>query len=233
MVKEKKLVLSYSHNKGENIGMKMTKEQRNEILNKWDVLNKTRDEQIIALYEHVRDIPFGSIGSRDPYAVYLANKGTCSGKNFLIKELYNEIGIQTKDMICLQRWKDLTWFPDDEYGVVELPEELMKHFDNNEIVDFHNYLKILVDDQWVQLDVTIDAPLKALGFHVVENWDGKSDMSLCFVGSHKVWDCGDLGFEKKVEFTSMMPERIEGARKDFLKAMTAWIDTWRKNNNMN
>lgn len=208
--------------------MKLTKEQRNEILTKWQILEQSKDAQIVALYEKVRDIPFGNIGSREPYAVYQANKGTCSGKNFLIKELYNELGIKTKDMICLQRWKDLTWFPDDEYGVVSLPDDLMKHFDNNEIVDFHNYLKILVDGRWVQLDVTIDAPLQALGFHVVENWDGKSDMPLCFVGSHKVWDCGDLGHEKKIEFTAMMPAGLEAARKDFLKAMTVWIDQWRK-----
>jgi hypothetical protein len=209
------------------MAMTLTKEQRQEILEKWGIKGLDKDKQIVALYEKVRDIPFGSIGSRDPYKVYQANKGTCSGKNFLIKELFNEIGVETKDMICLQRWKDLTWYPDDEYDVVELPDHLMKLFDNNEIVDFHNYVKILVDGKWVQLDVTIDAPLKALGFHVVENWDGKSDMPLCFVGTHKVWDCGNEGHLKKIEFTNMMPEGVEDARKFFLKSLTAWIDEWR------
>ena len=208
----------------------LNKKQLSEILEEWGIQGHPRDEQVIMLYEKVRDIPFGSIGTRDPYEVYKANKGTCSGKNFLIKELFNEIGIKTKDMICLQRWKDLTWFPDDEYDVVELPDNLMNLLEKNEIVDFHNYLMIQTDQKWVQLDVTIDAPLKALGFHVVENWDGKSDMPLCFVGSHKIWDCGDKGFEKKVEFTSMLHESIEEARKEFLKNMTAWIELWRKNN---
>ncbi|BES65665.1 hypothetical protein SANA_21040 [Gottschalkiaceae bacterium SANA] len=211
------------------MAMTLTKEQRKEILKEWKINTLSKDKQIVALYEKVRDIPFGSIGSRDPYKVYQANKGTCSGKNFLIKELFNEIGVATKDMICLQRWKDLTWYPDDEYNVVELPDHLMKLFENNEIVDFHNYVKIYVDDKWVQLDVTIDAPLKALGFHVVENWDGKSDMPLCFVGTHKVWDCGDEGHLKKIEFTNMMPDGIEDARKYFLKSLTSWIDEWRAN----
>ena len=206
---------------------KLSAQQRVEILDAWGIAGRPRDEQIIMLYEKVRDIPFGSIGSRDPYDVYRANKGTCSGKNFLIKELLNEIGVKTKDMICLQRWKDLTWFPDDEYGVVELPDHLMKHFEEHEIVDFHNYVKIEREEGWVQLDVTIDAPLKALGFHVVEDWDGKSDMPLCFVGSHKVWDCGDAGFEKKEELTAMLPKKIETDRAAFLKAMTEWIDEWR------
>ena len=211
------------------MAMTLTKEQRQEILKEWKIDTLSTDKQIVALYEKVRDIPFGSIGSRDPYKVYQANKGTCSGKNFLIKELFNEIGVETKDMIVLQRWKDLTWFPDDEYKVVKLPDYLMKLFENNEIVDFHNYVKILVDGKWVQVDVTIDAPLKDLGFHVVENWDGKSDMPLCFVGTHKVWDCGNEGHKKKIEFTNMMPEGIEDARKFFLKSLTSWIDEWRAN----
>jgi hypothetical protein len=211
------------------MGKTLTKPQRKKILELWGIENQPRDRQITMLYEKVRDIPFGSIGSRDPFDVYTANKGTCSGKNFLIKELLNEIGVKTRDMICLQRWKDLTWFPDDEYNVVALPDYLMKHFDDNEIVDFHNYIKIENHGRWVQLDVTIDAPLKELGFHVVEDWDGKSDMPLCFVGSHKVWDCGDSGFERKEEFTSMLPEKTEEARKNFLKAMTVWIDEWRSN----
>jgi hypothetical protein len=210
-----------------NMAMILTKEQRKEILSEWGIDKLSKEKQIVALYEKVRDIPFGTIGSRDPYKVYLANKGTCSGKNFLIKELFNEIGVKTKDMICLQRWKDLTWYPDDEYDVVKLPNDLMEHFDKNEIVDFHNFVKIFVDGKWVQLDVTIDLPLKALGFHVVENWDGKSDMPLCFVGSHKVWDCGNEGYLKKIEFTSLLPDGAEDARKDFLKSLTSWIDDWR------
>ena len=211
------------------MAMTLTKEQRQEILKEWKIDALSKEKQILALYERVRDIPFGSIGSRDPYKVYQANKGTCSGKNFLIKELFNEIGVETKDMIVLQRWKDLTWFPDDEYKVVKLPDHLMKLFENNEIVDFHNYVKILVEGKWVQVDVTIDAPLQALGFHVVENWDGKSDMPLCFVGTHKVWDCGNEGHKKKIEFTNMMPDGIEDARKFFLKSLTSWIDEWRAN----
>ena len=55
-------------------------------------------------------------------------------------------------------------------------------------------------------------------------------MPLCFVGTHKVWDCGDSGYEKKVEFTSRMPKEIEKARKQFLKALTLWIDEWRLSN---
>lgn len=202
----------------------MDDQLRNEIFEAWNIDGLPLDQQIVKLFEKVRDIPFGRMGSREPRVVYEKNKGTCSGKNFLLKELYEGIGVKTKDMVCLQRWKDLTWFPDDTYDVVNLPDELYEILITNEIVDFHNYLKILVDEKWVTVDVTIDLPLKKLGFYTTEDWDGKSDMPLCFVGTHKVWDCSDQGLEKKLELTKALPVEAEEERIRFLKGLTKWLD---------
>ncbi|MCD6401992.1 MAG: hypothetical protein J7L73_08715 [Anaerolineales bacterium] len=198
------------------------------ILSDWEIDNLPRDQQIVKIFEKVRDIPFGRMGSRDPKDVYERNKGTCSGKNFLLKGLYKTIGVKTKDIICLQRWKDLTWFPDDRYGIVNLPDEMKQMLEETEIVDFHNYVKILVDGKWVTIDVTIDLPLKKLGFYTTEHWDGKSDMPLCFVGTHKVWDCGDNGSEKKAQLTAALPKNIQEARNLFLENLTKWLDDLRE-----
>ena len=198
------------------------------ILTDWGILDLPADQQVAGVFEKARDILFGNIGSRDPKDVYEKNKGTCSGKNFLLKELYKGIGVQTKDMICLQRWKDLVWFPDDTYRLVSLPEELKQMLEVIEIVDFHNYVKILVDGKWITVDATIDLPLKKIGFYTTEHWDGKYDMPLCFVGSHKVWDCGDNGSEKKAELTGKLPVEIQEARHRFLVALTGWIDNLRE-----
>ena len=142
----------------------------------------------------------------------------------MLKELYEGIDVKTKDMVCLQRWKDLTWFPDDTYDVVNLPDELYEILETNEIVDFHNYLAVYVDEKWVTVDVTIDLPLTKLGFYTTENWDGKSDMPLCFVGTHKVWDCGDKGLEKKKELTKGLAFEVEEERIRFLRGLTKWLD---------
>lgn len=198
------------------------------ILKEWKIADLELEEQIIKIFEKVRDIKFGHIGSRDPMEIYKAGKGTCSGKNFLARELYKAVGLETKDMICLQRWKDLSWFPDDEYGLVDFPEELLKKLEEEEIVDFHNYVLVKIDGNWVQVDVTIDKDLQELGFRTEIDWDGKSDMPLCFVGSHKVWDCGDNGAEKKAELTAQLPSSIQNARSDFLSLITEWIDEWRE-----
>jgi hypothetical protein len=65
------------------------------------------EQKIVRLFEKVRDIPLGSIGSRDPEAVYEKNVGTCSRRNLLLRELYDEGGIETKDMFTLHRFNDL------------------------------------------------------------------------------------------------------------------------------
>lgn len=206
----------------------MDQKLRDQILDDWGLDDETLDQQVIKIFEHVRDIPFGRMGSRKPKDVYERNKGTCSGKNFLLKELFDGLGLKTRDMICLQRWKDLTWFPDDIYGTVALPDDLQQMLEEIEIVDFHNYVSVLREGNWIKVDTTIDVPLTEVGFHTTENWDGKSDMPLCFVGTDKIWDCGDKGSEKKAELTAMLPEEIQEARNQFLERMTDWIDELRE-----
>ncbi len=205
-----------------------SEKERTKILKTWSIHELSQEDQIVNIFKKVRDIPFGSIGSRNPIDVFKANKGTCSGKHFLLRELYKGIGLKTKDMICMQRWKDLIWFPTSRYKIVNFPEKLENMLKQNDIIDFHNYVKILVKGKWIQLDVTIDKSLKILGFFTTENWDGKSDMPLCFCGSHKVWDCGNNGLEKKKELVQQLPEHIRTARSQFLQSMTKWIDNFRE-----
>lgn len=207
--------------------MKLNNEERQMILREWGLSDLPIEEQIVKIFKKVRDIPFGNCGSREPLHVYERNKGTCSGKNFLLRELFRAVGVETRDMICLQRWKDLTWFPDDIYGTVRFPEDLHRFLHEEEIIDFHNYVLIKTGEHWVRVDATIDLPLTELGFYTTEDWDGKSDMPLCFVGSDKIWNCGDDGSDKKAELTAKLPERVQDARSDFLKRITSWIDEWR------
>jgi len=208
----------------------LSEKDRIQILKDWDLYEIPLDQQIIKIFEKVRDIRFGRMGSRDPMDVYKENKGTCSGKNFLLRELYKAIGLETKDMICMQRWKDLIWFPTGRYKIVQFPDHLVKMLKEKEIIDFHNYVKILLNRKWIQVDVTIDKPLTKVGFFTTEVWDGKSDMPLCFCGTDKIWDCGNDGASKKKELTHQLPERIQVARNQFLEKMTKWIDNLRANN---
>ena len=183
-----------------------------EIINEDISLN----EKIIKLFEFVRDIPYGNIGSRDPDEVYKQNKGTCSGKHELLKKFYKELGIQVKDFIAMHKFNDFK---------VDFPEEIKEVLNRTEIIDPHNFFKILVDDSWITVDVTWDKPLKSLGFPVTEDWDGKSDMELCIIPIEIIETDDPIGLKK--EKLSELPENVQSDRKLFLERMTSWLETVR------
>lgn len=201
----------------------MDKELKSEIVKKW-VGDLPFRQKVIKLFEKVRDIPFGRAGSRDPKDVYEKNIGTCSGKNLLLRELYDEIGLQTKDMLTLHRFNDLVWFPIDSYPLVQIPTEVKEILNKGPIYDFHNFIKILINGKWINVvDATFDKPLKKYGFIINENWNGKTDMIMCIVGTTKIWDCGHQGLEMKSKMTALLPENIQRNRLLFLKKLTEWI----------
>ncbi|MBD3193397.1 MAG: hypothetical protein GF308_22365 [Candidatus Heimdallarchaeota archaeon] len=186
------------------------------------------EQKVIKLFQKVRDIPFGRMGSRDPEVVYEKNMGTCSGKNLLLRELYDELGIKTKDMLTLHRFNDLIWFPTESYPILNLPTKLKEILKQGSIYDFHNFVKIYVNDKWIDVDATFDKPLKKYGFIINDDWDGKSDMTMCVVGTKKIWDCHHKGLEEKERLTALLPEKVQRTRKMFLRQLTDWITERRK-----
>ncbi|MBD3155580.1 MAG: hypothetical protein GF368_02895 [Candidatus Aenigmarchaeota archaeon] len=193
----------------------MKHQLKEEIIQEW-VDHLDSDEWVIKLFEKVRDIPYGDINSRDPKDVYEKRKGTCSGKHELLKELYDELGIETKDFIALHKFNDLN---------VVFPKEIKRILDEYEIFDYHNFFKILVNGDWITVDVTWDRPLKKLGFFVNENWDGKSNMELCVVPI-EIFEVEDSVLSKKQKLMDL-PKETQKYRKIFLEELTVWLDEFR------
>jgi len=189
--------------------------KRIEIINKW-AGNLPKGQQIVTLFEKVRDIPYGDIGSRSSEDVYANNKGTCSGKHELLKELYQELGIETKDYVAMHKFKDMP---------VNFPENIKMILDRSDIVDPHNFFKINVNGSWIVVDVTWDKPLKKFGFPVNENWDGKSDMQICVVPLEIIETNNPMDLKK--ERISKLSEEVQKDRKLFLQELTNWVETIR------
>ena len=193
----------------------MESELRRKIINEL-VGDIPLNEKIIKLFERVRDISYGSIGSRDPKDVYEKSKGTCSGKHELLKELYQELGIEVKDFIAMHKFNDLN---------VDFPDNIKEILNRTEIIDPHNFFKIKIDDNWITIDITWDKPLKRVGFPITEDWDGKSDMELCVVPI-KIIEI-ENPIEMKKQKISELPEKVQKDRKLFLNKLTEWLDTVR------
>src|ERR1035437_9084866 len=97
----------------------------------------------IRLFESVRDIPYCYPASRDPTEVLTQRRSSCSGKHYLLGELFRMLGLRVRHMLCTHRFNESPL-------VFSVPmQELLR---KNEIVDLHDYLQIAVDDDWIDVD---------------------------------------------------------------------------------
>lgn len=177
----------------------------------------TREEELVAIFEKVRDIPYGTISSRDPLEVYRNNRGTCSGKHFLLRDLLLALNMGVKDVVCFHYYSQMP-------RSIEYPPELSQLLEDNKgVPDYHNYLKVYNGD-WLTVDATFDYSLK--DYFVVNEWDGRTDTSLS-VKPVEVWEVGDSE-EFKVNMLSKLPEDIQKGRKKFLQMFSEWLETLRK-----
>src|SRR5215468_6444400 len=126
----------------------------------------------IALFEHVRDIPYRYPASRNPVEVLASGGGSCSGKHYLLGEMFRRLGLPVRHMLCTHRFNE---------SPLPFPEEMQALLRKNEIVDVHDYLQIQVDSDWIDVDVTWELALRDYGFPVTESWDGKSSMILTVI----------------------------------------------------
>ena len=187
------------------------------IIDKWTA-NQTIEVKIITLFEKVRDIPYGNIGSRKPLDVYSQNKGTCSGKHELLKALYKTLGIQVKDFIIMHNFNELH---------IKYPTNIQQILEKTNIIDPHNFIKIKINNKWCTVDVTWDKALKKHGFLVNENWNGKSNMKISVTKGGKIHET-EKSIILKEKLLKNMPEELQKEREIFLEKLTIWLDILRR-----
>lgn len=167
----------------------------------------------ITLFEHVRDIPYYYPSSRDPNEVLERGRGSCSGKHYLLGELYRLLGLEVRHMICTHRFNE---------SPIVFPGPMQEMLRKNEIVDLHDYLQIALDGEWVDIDATWERGLREFGFPVNEDWDGKSGMLLSVVPEDFTIAERDPETRKE-ELLSKLPPRQRTLRKHFLEALSNWV----------
>lgn len=96
----------------------------------------------------VRDMPYQRAGDRRPETIIREWRGTCSGKHYLLKELFAELGLQARVMACTS---------EREITAAMLPPPLHKTLQgaHGSYVDVHNYIildlpegEMIVDATW-------------------------------------------------------------------------------------
>ena len=183
------------------------------LVEKW-TQNQSFEQKIISLFKKVRDIPYGNIGSRNPLDILEKNCGTCSGKHFLLKELYKTLNIPVKDFIVIHKFNNLQ---------VDFPSEIKEFLQNNEIIDPHNYIQIKPFNKWITVDVTWNLALKQFNFPVNEYWNGKENMPISVAISNEFYETTEPEKLKKELIKKLTPNQ-QYNRKHFLALTTKWLN---------
>jgi transglutaminase-like putative cysteine protease len=167
----------------------------------------------ITLFERVRDIPYVYPASRDPIEVLQSGRGSCSGKHYLLGEMFRLLDLPVRHMICTHRFNE---------SPLVFPGPMQEMLRKNEIVDLHDYLQIGVDGTWLEIDATWQRPLREFGFPVNEDWDGTSAMVLSVAPDD--FAVAERDPERlKEELLSKLTPRQRTLRKQFLEALNGWV----------
>ena len=167
----------------------------------------------IVVFERVRDLPYAYPSSRDPIAVLRQGHGSCSGKHYLLGEMFRMLGLRVRHMICTHRFNE---------SPLPFPLPMQEMLRKNEIVDLHDYVQISVDDGWIDLDATWERGLREFGFPVNEEWDGTLPMLLSVVAED--YTVVEQDPERlKEELLSKLTPRQRTLRRQFLEALSGWV----------
>jgi hypothetical protein len=111
----------------------------------------------------VRDMPYIRASSRDSETIIREWRGTCSGKHYLLKKLFAELGYQSKLIACT------TVNHIDPKSVSGKLRKLLEG-SNGRFVDVHNYLILELPDGEMIVDATWPLATKEMGLVVNEDF---------------------------------------------------------------
>ena len=86
----------------------------------------------------VRDMPYRRASSRWPEAIVEEWQGTCSGKHYLLADIFREMGMESRVIMCTHR------FTPENTG--HFPAVLRGLVADDAVPDVHTYLR--VKDGW-------------------------------------------------------------------------------------
>jgi hypothetical protein len=118
----------------------------------------------------VRDMPYKRASSREPQTTIKEWQGTCSGKHYLLKSVFNELNLPCKLMACT------LYLP--SRILQHLPPEVQTLFASSAIPDVHNYLLVSHNTHEVIVDATWPPETERFGLPINKEFNLEKDMQL-------------------------------------------------------
>ncbi len=163
----------------------------------------------------VRDMPYIRASSRAPETIIAEWRGTCSGKHYLLKRLFAELGYSSRLMACTT----VTYI--DPKKVVGKLRKLLRQ-SNGRFVDVHNYLALELPDGEMTIDATWPISAKGMGTVINEHFILGENQKIA-VEPLKSWvvpdDRDSQEFKNEILKDSFTPEEL-AHRDEFVKALS-------------
>ena len=189
-----------------------------------ELLKSGDDIDLEKAYYLVRDMPYIRASSRDPETIIKDWRGTCSGKHYLLKKLFAELGFSSRLIACT------TINLIDPNKVRGKLRTLLKQ-SNGRFVDVHNYLVLeLPGNQEMIVDATWPLDTKGSGTVVNERFVLGEDQQIACEPIH-TWAVPDdrnaQDFKDEILKASFTPAELTH-REEFIKtlgemSMSRWV----------
>ena len=178
----------------------------------------SKDEALTAerAFELVRDMPYRRASSRRPEAIVEEWRGTCSGKHYLLADIFRALGLESRVIMCTHR------FTAQNTG--HFPEELRELVAGGSVPDVHTYLRVNTAKGWTAVDATWPISAEPLGMTVNHDFLPGCNMELACdpVDSYLVPTSHDpQEFKEKLirEFCG----ESSAVRDEFIEGMGRWL----------
>ena len=164
----------------------------------------------------VRDMPYRRASSRKPEAIVEEWRGTCSGKHYLLADIFGDLGLESRVIMCTHR------FTVENTG--HFPPELRELVAVGPVPDVHTYLRVKTAQGWMVVDATWPSSAGPLGMTVNGEFKPGRDMAIACdpIETLPVPEGQDpQGFKEQVirEFCGASSQ----VRNDFIEGMGRWL----------
>jgi hypothetical protein len=178
------------------------------------ILKQEEEIDLEKAYTLVRDMPYTRASSRDPETIIGEWRGTCSGKHYLLKKLFSELGYSSRLIACT------TVEHIDPKEVFGKLRKLLEQ-SNGRFVDVHNYLILETHEGDMIVDATWPIATKGMGTVVNEQFVlGENHQIAC--EPLKTWDVPDdrdaQEFKNEILKDSFTPEEL-AHREEFIHTL--------------
>lgn len=183
------------------------------------LIKRSQKLDLRTIFTLVRDMPYKRASDRRPETLIHEWRGTCSGKHYLLKALFAELGYPSKVMACT----NLTQFDLDKEPVEV--REILENV-NGRFVDVHNYLILELPDGEMIVDATWPLTAKKYNLPVNESFElGKDQQIAC--KPLKTWIVPEeedpQAYKEQLLRENFTTEELM-ARNDFIKAIGNWLN---------